>query len=758
MSHNPTTHVLSLQDIAAWQFPELARDTKNTRPPIVAAIPSLQRSAVWKPQQVELLWDSILRGFPIGALVVSKVLEQQQSRPGKHGNGWVIEAITHHLLDGQQRCNAIALGFQDPFENADSDPHTTLWLDIDPERHFVHNSSRTFLLRLCTTAHPWGYGTEDTLKKLSAHQVREALRDDFRWPEQPQHDDYQRPRPKDTWPYKAGIPIPLAWLLQCAASADLCGALCERLSQQFPIDTLHERHWARKAWNFLQQASAASLHDLTDALRATEQLRVVALTAPTEALSRPTRQETQQHVQEPASEQRIANVEHLFQRLNAGGTELRGDELLYSMIKAYWPGIESTIDHLSHRPSSTQVALLGTRVALTDAAQGKPRGPLSISQLRAIAPPLGVQADTHNAQELQRRQEEQRIHHMFALHAYADSGVAEIARILSTVDGWLLYDATTNPHGLPPILRSRMADQCPDLFYFLMLLARTSLHKPIAIQDEETVRRRLLGLSTALHWFGKDVPAAVRKLWEMKPLEQWLTPQAFDGVLGHLKDLGKGDSGIIDLRSPGVLAKIIEVPQESTLKDWNWWNTLIVAPAGGDKDKQEERRQRYWPLLDKLPRCEPLLMYCQRDWMAQRFGDYDRHLSSGYWDDHNRPWDLDHILPQKMFYDVRNARYLPVCKQWGYTIGNLHILRFEENRSRQDSPATESIADAHLDAAWLRNGDEDLRPAFSIGKEDVRGATDAQRDKVLGFVRAARTRLLRLYEEWYTQLDIEHLR
>lgn len=191
-------------------------------------------------------------------------------------------------------------------------------------------------------------------------------------------------------------------------------------------------------------------------------------------------------------------------------------------------------------------------MALTDAAQGKPRGPLSISQLRAIAPPLGVQADTHNAQELQRRHEEQRIHHMFALHAYADSGVAEIARILSTVDGWLLYDATTNPHGLPPVLRSRMADQCPDLLYFLMLLARTSLHKPIAIQDEETVRRRLLGLSTALHWFGRDVPAAVRKLWEMKPLEQWLTPQAFDGVLGHLKDLGKGDIGIIDLRSPGA--------------------------------------------------------------------------------------------------------------------------------------------------------------------------------------------------------------
>ena len=757
MTDTETTHVLSLRGIAAWQFPQLAQGMANNRPPIVAAIPSLQRGAVWKPQQVELLWDSILRGFPIGALVVSKLLAQQQSRAGKHGSGWSMDAINHHLLDGQQRCNAIALGFQDPFENTHSDPHTTLWLDIAPEGHFAHNSSRTFLLRLCTTAHPWGYDTQDTLKKLSAHQVREALHDDYHWPQQPQHDDYQRPHPKDTWPYKAGVPIPLGWLLQCTASADLWGHLRQRLSQQFAIDTLHPRHWARKAWDFLQQASAASLHDLAQALRATEHVRVVALTVPPESLSRPTRQEAPQHSPAPSGEQRIANVEHLFQRLNAGGTELRGDELLYSMIKAYWPGIETTIDGLPHRPSSTQVALLGTRVALSDPAQGKPRGPLSISQLRAIALPPGVQTDTPDAPELQRQSEEQRIHHMFALHAQADPGAAEIARILSTVDGWLLYDAHTNPWGLPPVLRSRMAEQCPEMFYFLMLLARTSLQRPIAPQHAKTVRRRLLGLTSAVHWFGSDAPAAVRKLWEMKPLAQWLKPQAFDGVLTQLKDLGGGRSGIIDLRSPLGLAKIIEVPQESTLQDWNWWSTLIVAPAQGDEYKQNERHERYWPLLEKLPYCEPLLMYCQRDWMAQRFGDYDRHLSSGYWDDHNRPWDLDHILPQTVFSDVRNAKYLRVCQQWGNTIGNLHILRFEENRSRQDTPATQSIADAHLDMAWLRDGDRDLRPAFSISREDVRGNSSTQRDNVLGFVRAARTRLLRLYKEWYTQLEIKHL-
>ena len=55
---------LSLAQIASWQ------NTTKATSEIIAKVPSLQRGAVWKPGQVELLWDSILRGFPIGAFVL----------------------------------------------------------------------------------------------------------------------------------------------------------------------------------------------------------------------------------------------------------------------------------------------------------------------------------------------------------------------------------------------------------------------------------------------------------------------------------------------------------------------------------------------------------------------------------------------------------------------------------------------------------------------------------------------------------------
>src|SRR5947208_3174022 len=36
-------------------------------------LPKFQRDAVWDAERVELLWDSMLRGFPFGAFIVARV-------------------------------------------------------------------------------------------------------------------------------------------------------------------------------------------------------------------------------------------------------------------------------------------------------------------------------------------------------------------------------------------------------------------------------------------------------------------------------------------------------------------------------------------------------------------------------------------------------------------------------------------------------------------------------------------------------------
>lgn len=91
---------LTLPQIAGWQI--------DTKPAcvgeIVADLPALQRSAVWNVRQIEELWDSILRGFPIGAFTISPPDAALGRQDFKHQTPEFSQrTATHLLLDGQQR-------------------------------------------------------------------------------------------------------------------------------------------------------------------------------------------------------------------------------------------------------------------------------------------------------------------------------------------------------------------------------------------------------------------------------------------------------------------------------------------------------------------------------------------------------------------------------------------------------------------------------------------------------------------------------
>ena len=56
-----------------WQIASWTSDESEV------LIPALQRGLVWKPRQVELLWDSILRGFPFGSFMLSDNVNKEGS-------------------------------------------------------------------------------------------------------------------------------------------------------------------------------------------------------------------------------------------------------------------------------------------------------------------------------------------------------------------------------------------------------------------------------------------------------------------------------------------------------------------------------------------------------------------------------------------------------------------------------------------------------------------------------------------------------
>ena len=122
-------------------------------------LPVMQRGFVWKPVQIERVWDSILRGFPVGAFMLSKATDD-----------------TKWLFDGQQRSTSIALGLYSPWEddittigNAKQLP--VIWLDLNSKQN---SYEQKFVVRAVTQSHPWGYRLYDNSSILSVADRRAA--------------------------------------------------------------------------------------------------------------------------------------------------------------------------------------------------------------------------------------------------------------------------------------------------------------------------------------------------------------------------------------------------------------------------------------------------------------------------------------------------------------------------------------------------------------------------------------------------------
>ena len=104
----------SLKEIVNWEREK------------IVDLPALQRGLVWAPHQVELLWDSILRGFPIGAFALTPVADNKRQLTNTSDR-----VAQYFLLDGQQRYNAIKAAFT-PWADKDEDGNpirSVLWVE-----------------------------------------------------------------------------------------------------------------------------------------------------------------------------------------------------------------------------------------------------------------------------------------------------------------------------------------------------------------------------------------------------------------------------------------------------------------------------------------------------------------------------------------------------------------------------------------------------------------------------------------------------
>jgi hypothetical protein len=711
----------TLAQIASWKIKGLA----GLDPSQTVSIPALQRGLVWEPRKNELLWDSILRGFPIGAVVVTPWSDRLKKRLSED-----LES-DYHLLDGQQRCNAIALGFEDPFVPCikSEDVNTILWLDLQPNTGLV--STRNFWIRATTTAHPWGYKQDDQASRLNAGQIRDFLLSQSLKID-PSNRDCMRPSILNLWPADASArtPVPLGWLLRLASIEDE-SEFWSRLAER--ADREPSRPWALKVAEFCRSKDFGDqMQFVYKAVRGTIRTRVVALEAPENLM------ETSQREKIEGNREDVSNIEQLFQRLNTLGTQLDGEELAYSMIKAYWPELEEKINEASNRrmPPARMVSL-AVRAALVKPGDDRFSAHPTVSRIRSIA-------KSGDGKEI--------------VEGYIKS---ELYHACNRVNEWLEYGtgSVNKKNGLLPVIISSIAINSREVYLLLLHLANQRLRA--GTQDSDAWKNAMRALATILHWFAIDKPKAVNLVLEacmtevsVNSIARGIVTAVEAGCIHPIPAPGEDDDPPAECDVSGnhsgmTLSEFITLSSDEDLSKWSW-DKLIWKP---NDEAGNLLRQRRWQGILGVRWNREMLIHAQRAFMAERFEDYDPQRKD-LWQDHDRPWDFDHILAHKFFYNRRQSNrgpFIDLIGQWGHTIANLRAWPSADNRSDQWDKTSEKIGDSS----------KTIEDSFMIPDEvqsfDWKNNLFDDCNVARDIVRAWRVRLLRIYREWYESVDIGKL-
>ena len=758
--------LLTLAEVASWQVPGLICGET-----LRAGLPALQRGSVWRPAQVETLWDSIIRGFPIGSFMLmpyERSLGQQHMllAPEQQSH------LTHLLLDGQQRATSVALGFYAPWTAAvGASAPAALWLDLGAPA----SSDRDFHFRMVTRAHPWGYPASGERQRLELGQMRLAA-EAFR-AACPRREWKRRPPVEVGWPWDSIAPVPVAALLAAAVDGADGAALGRALDGILP-------HWrsirtrASDGATLEAHVQSASTAILLGRLRRTlERYCIPAQTIEGLMHGGP--------VPGDGDAIRPDATETLFVRVNSGGTPLQGEDLIYSITKAIWPFTPELIHRIKNRfVSEPRAVLLIARLATVEQGQNDYPGVPDVARFRHL------------------------------IHGRGSSGFrARMEAYLSHEAAPLFEQArsllTARQYGLPPVLAAELArgDAGRDIMFLLLYwIERLNAAGKTIDTIKDAQRARVIGALTAISWFARRSDRCVRILWEAltacKPDE---LPNFFcRKYFGRCLQPVSNEAPLPCLPPPGLLRAQFEAritrpgrhdgafsdPRSSFWTDWNWerftnqihvdlgqWYTAVLPEVAEDDDEHlsvAARKVQDWDTFaNRLYHARSLVLYAQRAALWRWFDDFDP-TDPYTMEEINRPWDMDHILPS--FY-LKSRRDVPqIIRDWHGSIGNLRAWPLDANRSdAETSPRVKLEEVSAATRAYGMGTTEDLCTASFIPKGDLQFWRDCTPNPAFPFpdrylalakehgecrkalIKSITSRVLALYTEWYEQSKIGSL-
>lgn len=276
----------------------------------------------------------------------------------------------------------------------------------------------------------------------------------------------------------------------------------------------------------------------------------------------------------------------------------------------------------------------------------------------------------------------------------------------------------------------------PELYLFLILLTRKFKN----ISKNEEISKLLTGIITWLKWFDGGKTDVYKLISEIYYNMDELT-------IVNLKE--KTKNIIPYIRTPKEFEDFLKLPQIENIKDEDTEKIIASWRFGTLISDSDENKEKWEVFLNALRGNRVILLYAQREYLKKRFNSFDP-ARKDLWENHNRPWDYDHIFAKKYANNIKsNNTFLYFCQEWRDSNGNMRAWPFEANRSDQAELAIDKINAENMINSFIDSSEIE---GFSVGYSAVRNAKDA-----LKFASSCRSRLVRIYKEWFTVLYIEKL-
>lgn len=761
--------------VSEWlvNWMEWASGHQDTKYHVV--LPMIQRGSVWAPHKLLDLWDTLLRGMPIGAMMASetvagisiKEIGEIGTRESRLGD--------ISLIDGQQRTLSMLAGW--PQGLANPLRPVAIWVDLTD----AAQGEYLFRLWATTKAQPYGYARASmggqSLSKLERSKLRLA---NEAWEKLDVLALWKQP---DFMPWEAKFALPLTALI---ANRDRLQAFVQERMTSYKnalnVKILNASHSKNEISQQVSKHFAEKLKALPNSSDLTKFVylleaglaNVLNCEFPVIHVRRESFDDLSSHSDDVDSDPPLAI---LFKRVGTGGEPLSNADYVYSVIKHHAPEVHNMVEALLEdervRAIYTPTTLVMSAVRLTmltlevDASKGQKVTDSAKLDKAAFARLVrnhsgfigefkkAISKDDNGDDGLVVRCLKQVLEPL----SYRDSFTTGLPKhalclipipLLETIMAWYTLKMPT----ADSIERSRLP------------MVRFVLQGNLCVLDyakaSEVAIKALKGDPSTLE-FAKNEKLDVEKL---------RGDEFPDQILLNL--LCKGDKATAyPLPTPDRLKNIndqfgyplIGYPLTGTpdsVKGLRGWSRFSMKDDASPEDKScAEIYKRWWNR--KGGHVHPILLWLQRDYVFKKFEKQPALAGM----DEETPFDFDHILPSSQWanwtgvekghrfidYPLRDGDQIrDNTGHWhiGNSIGNIHVLESSENRSLGDASVIVKLGTGEFSRnAYVPIGDEEGWRKASGDEAEPRKWSE---DRALAFQRAVEQRTFALYSKFYADL------